>query len=100
MTRAATQAEQFDYNRDHRKHDWRPGDPPQHRLDVPIPMALDVALLVRAPGVSLTDAAALIEQYARTAASEAALDAVVKTSNRVMLAIEAPVDIIFGRETV
>lgn len=63
-----------------------------HRLDVDLDLisAIGVASLVRAPGVSITAAAALIEQYARTKSAEAALNATMTTSNRMIAAIEAP----------
>lgn len=62
------------------------------RFTVTIPMALEVAMLARSAGVSLTDAANLIEQYARTAASEARLEAVADTSNRMLAIVDT-----FGR---
>lgn len=46
-----------------------------HRFDVDLADALGVAALVRAPGVSLEQATRLIQQYARTVAAGAALDA-------------------------
>lgn len=61
-----------------------------HRLDVEISEALEIADLVRAPGVSITTAARLIEQYARTKASEAALEAVTRTGDRISRALEMP----------
>lgn len=61
-----------------------------HRLDVGLAGALEIAALARAPGVSITSAANLIEQYARTKASEAALDAVTRTGDRIAAALEAP----------
>lgn len=61
-----------------------------HRFDVGVSGALEIASLVRAPGVSITAAAQLIEQYARTKASEATLDAITKTSDRMIAAMEAP----------
>ncbi|HEY1980719.1 MAG TPA: hypothetical protein VGH13_11580 [Xanthobacteraceae bacterium] len=66
------------------------GDALPHRLDTAIPLAVDIALLARDPAVSLTAAAGLIEQYARTRASEAAADAVLETGNRLIAAIDAP----------
>jgi hypothetical protein len=85
MTRTLT-AEQADHDRDHRKHEWRPGDPPPLRFDVPIAGALEVALLVR--GVKdPREGAKLIEQYAQTAAAEARLQAVIDTSDRIMAAL-------------
>lgn len=61
-----------------------------HRFDVDLAGAMGIAALVRAPGVSITSAANLIEQYARTRAAEATLDAVAQTGNRICAAIEAP----------
>lgn len=96
--RAATQAEQFDRNHDYRKHEPRPSD----RLSVPIPTAVDVAALVKQ--VDIITGADLIEQYARTCAAEARMEAVEHTSNRIIAAMEAPlsrknpVDIIFGAD--
>lgn len=48
-----------DHERDHRKHDR-----PAHRFDRPISTAMDIAVCVRGLK-NITDAAALIEQYAR-----------------------------------
>lgn len=60
-----------------------------HRLDVDLPDAMEIAHLARAPGISITTAADLIERYARAKASEAALDAVTKTSDRLIAVVEA-----------
>lgn len=87
MTRMANEYERADHDRDIRKHDTLPD-----RFRVTIPMALEVAMLARSAGVSLTDAANLIEQYARTAASEARIDAVMETSARMLAQIDK-----FGR---
>lgn len=61
-----------------------------HRLDIDLTGAVGIAALVRDPAVSITAAANLIECYARTRASEAALDAVTQTGNRIAAALEAP----------
>jgi hypothetical protein len=61
-----------------------------HRLDPSLSQSMEIAALVRAPGVSIASAASLIEQYARTRASEAALDAVTRTGDRIAAALEAP----------
>lgn len=68
--RPATHAEQFDHERDLRKHDPRPTD----RLAVQIPTAVDVAALVKQVGI--TDGANLIEAYADAKAAQGRLDAV------------------------
>jgi hypothetical protein len=78
-----------DHERDHRKHEWRPGDPLPFRFETPIAGALEVALLVKAVK-DPRDGAKLIEQYARTAAAEARLQAVIDTGDRIVAAIEAP----------
>jgi len=46
-----------------------------HRFDVDLTEALSVASLARAPGVTLQQATELIQQYAKTVAAGAALDA-------------------------
>lgn len=73
------------YDREHErelaKHEWRPGDSdvlgkytdPPHRLDTPIPTAVEIAVLVKS--ADLLAGANLIEQYAKTVASAAAVDA-------------------------
>ncbi len=66
-----------DYERDLRKHDDGP-----HRLDVDIPTAIEIAAIVRNPHVKLQSAADLIEQYARTVASGAAVDATEEAGKR------------------
>lgn len=81
MTRY-TQEQRWDHDRDLRKHEWRPGD----RLDVPICGALEVALLVKGLK-NIDDAGKLIEQYAQTVASEARLQAVTETSERILAQI-------------
>ncbi|WGR74314.1 MULTISPECIES: hypothetical protein [unclassified Bradyrhizobium] len=63
-------AETHDHRRDLRKHDSLP-----HRLDRRISTAIDIALLCRCMD-NIEDAAALIDQYADSRASEARLDAV------------------------
>ena len=50
--------------------------------------ALEIAILVQS--IPLEKGAALIEQYARTVASEAAFEAAIEMSNRVTRAIEGP----------
>lgn len=60
-----------------------------HRLDFSWTAALEVASLARSSGVSITEAAQLIEQYARTKASEAKLDAIVEFGNRICSSIDA-----------
>ncbi len=69
--------ERADYERDLRKHDDGP-----HRLNVDIPTAIEIAEIVRNPHVKLTSAAALIEQYARTVASGAAVEATEEAGRR------------------
>lgn len=71
-----------DHYRDLHRHEWRPGD----RLDVPICGALEVALIVKGLK-SIDDAGKLIEQYAQTVASEARLQAVTETSERILAQI-------------
>lgn len=80
MTRMATEYERADHDRDERKHEWRPGDVvqpgdaiPLHVEPKPLSTALEIALLVKALP-RITDAAALIEQYGDTRASEGRLD--------------------------
>lgn len=76
---------------DERKHDWRPGDKPAHRLDVPIPPAVEIALLVRNPTVSLTRAADLIESYANTKALEGQLEGTKQAYDRMDALLAKPV---------
>lgn len=64
-----------DHYRDERKHDTLP-----HRLDRPISTAMDVAILVRALD-KIEDAAALIDQFVATKATEKMLDAVAAGAN-------------------
>lgn len=91
MTRMANEYERADHDRDLRKHEPRPGDRDfPIRLETAIPASVDVAVLVRNPAVSLTAAADLIEQYARTRASEAAAEATLEVGNRLIASIEAP----------
>ena len=61
-----------------------------HRLDVDLSQALEIAALVRAPGVTITSAARLIEAYAGAKGSAAALDAVSVMGDRISVAVEAP----------
>jgi hypothetical protein len=56
------------------------------RLQPKIATALEIAVLVKC--VSHSDGAALIEQYARTIAAGAALDATNEAHNRISAAIE------------
>lgn len=80
----------YDHLRDERKVDrtGRDFDPlPLHVQSPPITGALEVAILAQA--VPLQQAADLIEQYARTQAAAAKLDAVATTIDRCCEAIEA-----------
>lgn len=77
----------WDRSRDYLKHEPRPTDPLPARFQTPIAGALEVAILVQS--VPLTQGAELIEQYARTAASEARLQAVADTSDRILAVIDA-----------
>lgn len=88
MTDARTEA-RWDHARDLAKHDGpRPHDPPlPDRLNKPIAGAMEVAILVKG-NVSYSDAAALIEQYARTKASEAALQATIEAGDRFMTVVD------------
>jgi hypothetical protein len=102
-------AHYWDHLRDERKHEPRPtdrdfsdsdvlgkftGDPtdnlpplPLHVQAPPITGALEVAILAQA--VPLLQAAKLIDQYARTCAAEAKLDAISTTIARCCEAIDA-----------
>lgn len=100
---SADEDNRADHYRDHAKHEPRPGDRgftdnevlgkftgdplPLHVQAPPITGALEVAILAQA--VPLQQAAALIEQYARTQAVAARLDAVATTIDRCCEAIEA-----------
>lgn len=81
----------YDHLRDERKHLPRPSDRipplPLHIQPAPLSPALEVAIL--AQSVPLQAAADLIEQYARTCAAAAKLDAVSETINRCCEAIES-----------
>lgn len=77
----------WDRARDYRKHEPRPSDPLPARFQTPIAGALEVAILAQA--VPLVQAAELIEQYARTVAAGARLEAVETTANRMIAAIDA-----------
>lgn len=81
-------ANYWDHLRDERKHEPRPGEPdfPLRLESPPITGALEVAILAQA--VSLQQAADLIEQYARTKASEARLEGVASCADRVFAALE------------
>jgi len=76
-------AEYWDHRRDLEKHD---DTPPLYAQSAPITGALEVAILAQA--VPLQAAANLIEQYARTCAAAAKLDAVSETINRCCDAID------------
>jgi hypothetical protein len=89
-------AHHHDHVRDYRKHEPRPGDrgfsPPSAtelpaRFESNATGALEVAILAQA--VPLPQAAELIEQYARTCAAAARLDAVSETIEKCCEAIEA-----------
>ena len=84
-------AHHHDHVRDYRKHEPRPGEPdfPIRLETAPITGALEVAILVQA--IPLQSAADLIEQYAKTYAAGAVLDAVSKTIDKCCEAIEADV---------
>jgi hypothetical protein len=91
----STAEQRWDHDRDLRKADWRQGDPPSLspdplplRFTAPIATALEIAVLAKS--VSVTQAASLIEQYAKTYASGAVLEAVELTSSRMLAAIESP----------
>ena len=84
MTRMANEYERADHYHDLEKHELRPGDrgfsrpsknDPPARLDRPLSTAMDVAILVRALD-NIEQAAALIEQFVNTKATEQRLDAV------------------------
>jgi hypothetical protein len=77
MTRAATQAEINDHDRDLAKHDERPGD----RLTPMTSHALEIAILVKAVK-DPREGAALIEQYACTREAEGVLKGVTRTLDR------------------
>lgn len=87
MTRAATQDERFDRAHDHRKN-WIDPDPLPLRLQPVVPAAMEVLLIVK----GLTDynaAANLIEAYAQTVASQARLQAVADTADRVFATLDS-----------
>jgi hypothetical protein len=89
-------AHYWDHLRDERKHEPRPTDRlpplPLHVQALPITGALEVAILAQA--VPLQQAAELIEQYARTAAAAARLDAVSETIDRCIDAIDGHVEVV------
>lgn len=74
-----------DHYRDERKHDFEPID----RLERQIPTALDVASLVKLVD-DISIGARLIEQYAKTCAAEARMEATEAATNRIIGALEAP----------
>jgi hypothetical protein len=78
MTRAASQDEIFDHNRDLRKHDPRPSDPIN---------AVEIAVLVKGLK-NITEAAALIDQYAATVAAGARLEGVEQAYDRMNAAFD------------
>lgn len=82
-------AAHHDHVRDYRKHEPRHGEPdfPIRLETAPIKGALEVAILAQA--VPLSQAAELIEQYAKTYAAGAVLDAVTTTIDKCCEAIEA-----------
>mgnify|MGYP000650381704 CR=1 FL=1 len=89
-------AHHHDHVRDYRKHEPRPGErgfsPPSAtelpaRFESKATGALEVAILAQA--IPLQSAAELIEQYARTYAAGAVLDAVEVTIKKCCDAIEA-----------
>lgn len=88
-------AADHEHERELRKHDDRPGDrgfsAPRDELPVrlspPIAGALEIAIL--AQSVPLMQAAELIEQYARTEAAAARLDATATAIDKCCAAIEA-----------
>lgn len=82
--RHANEYERADHYRDLAKHD---DTPPLYAQSAPITGALEIAILAKA--IPLEQAASLIEQYARTCASAARLDAVSQTIDRCCEAIEA-----------
>lgn len=69
-----------DHDRDSRKHDWRPGDAPEHRLDRKIGTPLEIAALVK--DVDIIRGAQLIELYASTVAEAAKLDLTIEFDAR------------------
>lgn len=85
MTRAATADEIADRERDYRKHDRRPSDPPS------LINAVEIAVLVKGMK-NLTEAAALIDQYASTVAAGARLEGVEEAYSRM--------NAVFDREVV
>jgi hypothetical protein len=76
-------ADDFDHARDLQKHEWRPGDKPCPRVELPAPsvLAIETALMVRHEGINLTLAAQLIEEFARAEAQRIRLDAVAAGAN-------------------
>lgn len=67
-----------DHERDLRKHDPRPTDPPT--------AAIEIAMLVQGVGISI--GARLIEQYAQTVAAGARLDGVQQAFDRMNAALD------------
>lgn len=65
-----------DHRRDERKHEPRPTDP-----QMPSVLAIEVALAVRHPELKLTQAAQLIEDYARAERARISLEAVAAGAN-------------------
>lgn len=87
-----------DHYRDERKHEPRPGDrgfsaPSGEvpvRLAPDISEAMQVAILVKGEP-NFAKAANLIEQYAKTIAAEASLQATIDTSDRILAQINGEV---------
>lgn len=75
----------WDRQRDYRKHEPRPGDKdfvPLHVQAPPIATALEVAILVK--GLKdIREAEKLVEQYAQTVAAAARLDGVTQAYHRI-----------------
>lgn len=78
MTRAATQEERWDRDRDYRKHDT---PPLPDRMDKPLTTAMDIVVLVKALS-NYSDAAKLIDQYADMVAAAARADEALIVVNR------------------
>lgn len=72
-----------DHFRDQHKHDWRPGDKPEPRPDLPEPslLAIECALMVRHQGIKLQLAAQLIEEFARAEYQRIRLEACAAGAN-------------------
>lgn len=89
MTRAATQEERWDHDRDLRKN-WTPeNDPLPVRLTPTISEAMQIAILVKGEK-NFEKAAGLIEIYAQTVAERAKLDLAIEYDRRIGVALESP----------